>query len=251
MKSKLETNSDFRSRMSNLEEKNRLALQHALYSDLSMINTDIIKHNGYDNAKSPVYIFYGDLQPKDNKLLDKLYLYAVRWFFEEFDKRGLSLSLDLASTKILKYTSLPEFSFTLVYFNTFCESSSRYDDFRNILRSMTPGFILALKNLVVVHPTLRVKTLDWIVFGTVNAEIKDKTHYADKIQKLEKYGVALQEGWLAGLRTDIVLVDYKPQKDDGAKKQKNTEAGMVQEHKAKNPRNNIEDFKRIEGEASS
>jgi hypothetical protein len=85
---------------------------------------------------------------------------------------------------------------------------------------MSPAFILALKNIIVVRPTLRVKTLDWIVFGTVNGEIKDKTDYADKIQKLDKFGVLVEEGFLMGVRKEVRDVDYKPNKDKGKEKDK-------------------------------
>jgi hypothetical protein len=88
---------------------------------------------------------------------------------------------------------------------------------------MSPAFILALKNIIVVRPTLRVKTLDWIVFGTVNGEIKDKTDYADKIQKLDKFGVLVEEGFSMGVRKEVRDVDYKPGKEKDKGKEKGKE----------------------------
>jgi|JI6StandDraft_1071083.scaffolds.fasta_scaffold09967_6 hypothetical protein len=206
MKAKLEKNAEFRQRMSQREEKYRVTLQRAYYSNLSVIDSDIIKQAGIDVAGRPVYVFYGDLQPKQDKLLDKLYLFIVKWLEDEFGKHPRMLDGDPARS-----------GFTLVYFNTFCESSSHYEDFRGMLRTFPPRVILGMNYLIVVHPTLRVKTLDWIVIGTVNNELKDRTHYVDTIQKCEKYGVQVDETFLKRLREEIREHDFPDQKDKKTK----------------------------------
>lgn len=59
---------------------------------------------------------------------------------------------------------------------------------------------------------LRVKSLDWIVIGTVNNELKDRTHYVDHVQKCEKYGVIVNELFLRRLREEIKEYDFSEKK---------------------------------------
>lgn len=102
-----------------------------------------------------------------------------------------------------------------MYFNTFCESSSHYEDFRGMVRTLPCRILLNLSNLIVVHPTLRVKTLDWIVIGTVNNEVKDRTHYVDSLYKCEKYGVQVDDAFLKKLREEVR--DYDEPEKKGKK----------------------------------
>lgn len=50
--------------MHQVDEKYQTTLQRAYYSNLSAIDTDIIKEVGIDASNRPVFAYYGDLQPK-------------------------------------------------------------------------------------------------------------------------------------------------------------------------------------------
>jgi hypothetical protein len=64
MRAKLEKSKDFRERMRAKDENYRVNIQRAYYSNLSMINPQIIQEAGIDISNRPVYVFYGMLQPE-------------------------------------------------------------------------------------------------------------------------------------------------------------------------------------------
>lgn len=53
-------------------------LQIAIYSDLSKVCSNMVKHAGVDENGNQLFFVFGMLQANDN--LDKMHLYLADWF---------------------------------------------------------------------------------------------------------------------------------------------------------------------------
>lgn len=61
-----------------------------------------------------------------------------------------------------------EARFSIVFFNTLCESYRTFLRFKQMMKTLPIKFYNRLDRLVIVHPSFAVRSIQWLSFGALN-----------------------------------------------------------------------------------
>ena len=80
----------------------------------------------------------------------------------------------------------------IVYFHTDCHTYNNYSVFRRIVRNLPLKYLLKLKALLVMNPSLTVRAMEWFVSGAVNKHLNGITKVASTFNDLRDFGVRVE-----------------------------------------------------------